>query len=70
VGQDLSDVARELATNLLSSGGELVTLVFGEDAPPGLRESFPRWLETTNPVVDVVTCDGGQPLWPLIMGVE
>ena len=70
VGKDLGDAARALATSLLSSGGELVTLVFGDDAPPELREGFPRWIESTYPVVDVVTYDGGQPLWPLIMGVE
>ena len=70
VGKDLGDAARALATSLLSSGGELVTLVFGDDAPPELCEGFPRWIESTYPVVDVVTYDGGQPLWPLIMGVE
>jgi dihydroxyacetone kinase-like predicted kinase len=70
VGRDLEEVARSLATSLLTAGGELVTLVMGADAPATLRENFPRWLESAHPLVEVTTYDGGQPLWPLIMGVE
>jgi len=29
-----------------------------------------EWIERTYPLVDVVSHDGGQPLWPLILGVE
>jgi len=70
VGNDVQAVARALVTKALSAGGELVTVVFGSDVTDEVRESLPRWIETTHPLVDVVTYDGGQPLWPLILGVE
>jgi hypothetical protein len=44
--------------------------VLGEDADDSLRNDLPAWLETTFPLIDVVAYDGGQPLWPVIIGVE
>jgi len=31
---------------------------------------LPAWLEETFPLTDTVVYEGGQPLWPIIMGVE
>jgi dihydroxyacetone kinase-like predicted kinase len=55
---------------MLAAGAELLTLVYGEDASDYMRTMVPRWLATEYPLVDVVTHEGGQPLWPLIIGVE
>jgi len=70
VAADLATVAREILTGMLAVGGELVTLVMGADASADLRDDLPAWLEDTYPLIDVVVYDGGQPLWPIIMGVE
>ena len=70
VGGDLDEVARDLLARMLAVGGELVTLVPGADATDALRGEMVEWIERTYPLVDVVSHDGGQPLWPLILGVE
>ncbi|MBK9738692.1 MAG: DAK2 domain-containing protein [Actinobacteria bacterium] len=70
VGSDLAEVAREILTAMLAIGGELVTLVPGQDAGDDLRVDLPAWAADRFPLTDVVVHDGGQPLWPLIMGVE
>ena len=70
VGSELAEVARELLSGMLAVGGELVTLVLGADAEADLREDLPAWLEETFPLTDTVVYEGGQPLWPIIMGVE
>lgn len=70
VGDDVSSVTREILTRMLAIGGELVTLVLGVDAGRDLSEVLPEWLAESYPLTDVVVYDGGQPLWPIIMGVE
>jgi DAK2 domain fusion protein YloV len=70
VGDDLATVARDLLARMLAVGGELVTLVPGIEATSDLREDLVEWVERTYPLVEVVAYDGGQPLWPLILGVE
>jgi dihydroxyacetone kinase-like predicted kinase len=70
VGDDVPSVTRDILTRMLAIGGELVTLVLGADAGPDLSESLPEWLAERYPLTDVVVYDGGQPLWPIIMGVE
>jgi dihydroxyacetone kinase-like predicted kinase len=70
VGHDVADVAREILSRMVAIGGELVTLVLGVDATADLSEDLPAWLESTHPLIDVAVHDGGQPLWPIIMGVE
>jgi dihydroxyacetone kinase-like predicted kinase len=70
IGRDIDETARELIASMLAAGAELLTLVYGEDASDYMRTMVPRWLATEYPLVDVVTHEGGQPLWPLIIGVE
>ena len=70
IGEDIVDVSRGLLDRLLIGGGELVTLVTGADAPLGLVEHLGEYLEATRPAVDVSSYDGGQPLHPLLIGVE
>jgi dihydroxyacetone kinase-like predicted kinase len=55
---------------LLSAGGELVTLVVGADAAPGLGERAAAALERDRPEIEVLVLDGGQPVYPLLIGVE
>jgi uncharacterized protein len=70
LGTDIAVAAREVLDRLLSAGGELVTLVLGADADPGLGEGVAAALERDRPELEVVVIDGGQPVYPLLVGVE
>jgi DAK2 domain fusion protein YloV len=70
LGSDLATSAREVLDRLLSAGGELVTLVVGADTDPALAASTREALERDRPELEVVVVDGGQPLYPLLIGVE
>ena len=70
VGQDLDDVAAQVAALLLSSGGELVTLVAGAEAPAGGAEGLAERLRRAHRGVEVSVVDGGQPHYPYLLGVE
>ena len=69
VGTNEGDVARTLVSGLLAVGGELVTCVLGRDADDELR-ALPGWIRARFPLVEVSVHEGGQPLWPVIIGVE
>ncbi|WP_088284069.1 DAK2 domain-containing protein [Kineosporia sp. A_224] len=70
VGSDLATVAVEVVERLLAGGGELVTLVTGLDADPALVEAVTAHLHRTRRDVEVVVHAGGQPRYPLLVGVE
>ena len=70
IGDDLAEVAGQVLTRLLSGGGELVTLVVGEGADPGLVTSVVATLRRTRRDLEVSVLDGGQPRYPLLLGVE
>jgi DAK2 domain fusion protein YloV len=71
VGHDLTDVAHDVLGRLLGGGGEMVTLVSGEDDADGaLAQAGAAWLEEEHPAVDVVVYDGGQERYPLLVAVE
>jgi dihydroxyacetone kinase-like predicted kinase len=64
-------VAHDVLGRLLGGGGEMVTLVSGEDDGEGaLARSCADWLEEHHPAVDVVVYDGGQERYPLLIAVE
>jgi DAK2 domain fusion protein YloV len=69
VGDDLYDVATGVLGRLLAGGGELVTLVAGED-DDGLAGRAAAWVDQEHPHVDVVVYDGGQERYPLLLSVE
>ncbi|HEV7823544.1 MAG TPA: DAK2 domain-containing protein [Mycobacteriales bacterium] len=66
----LTSAAIELLDRMLSSGGELVTLVLGTTAPEGMGEALTRHLRARWPLVEVQSFVGGQPHHPLLVGVE
>ena len=70
LGTDVAVAARDVLDRLLSAGGELVTLVLGAEADPGLGERIAAALERDRPELEVVVIDGGQPVYPLLIGVE
>jgi DAK2 domain fusion protein YloV len=69
IGDDLFEVGTAVLERLLTGGGELVTLVTGEDCGD-LAERTEAWVEAHHPGVDVVVYDGGQARYPLLVAVE
>jgi uncharacterized protein len=70
VGDDLHDVADQVVHRLLGGGGELLTLVTGDDVPEGLADRLERRIVEERPEVDVVVYDGGQTRYQLLVAVE
>jgi DAK2 domain fusion protein YloV len=70
VGSDLEEVAVDVLGRLLASGGEIVTVVVGADAPAGLGEAVAGRVRAGHRDLDVTVLDGGQPHYPLLLGVE
>ena len=70
VGTELVEVCRGVIDRMLGGGGELVTLVIGADAPTDLGAELTEHLVATRPEVETVTYVGGQPGYPLLVGVE
>ncbi|MBI3689104.1 MAG: DAK2 domain-containing protein [Actinobacteria bacterium] len=70
VGESVTGVSRELVDRLLVTGGELVTVIIGADAPEGLAAVLGRHVLATHPEVEVVVYPGGQPIYPVLLGVE
>jgi dihydroxyacetone kinase-like predicted kinase len=66
----LLTTGRAVLERMLSLGGELVTVVRGRDAPPDLAEALAAAASHDRPELDVVVLDGGQPRYPLLLGVE
>src|SRR5215472_4116548 len=62
------DVAATLATMLLARGGELMTLMEGAGAEPGLAQLIADEIAQARPWVEVVCYSGGPA--PLLIGVE
>ncbi|HEY8533896.1 MAG TPA: DAK2 domain-containing protein [Micromonospora sp.] len=70
VGTGLLETACELLDRMLGGGGELVTLLTGAEAPPTLADALRAHLVDRWPFVEVQVYDGGQPYYPLLVGVE
>ncbi len=65
---DFDTVARAVAERLLESGGDIVVLLTGDEAPDvGPLEA---WLAETHPLATVEVHPGGQPHYPLLLSVE
>jgi dihydroxyacetone kinase-like predicted kinase len=70
IGSELRDVAVEVVRRMLSAGGELVTVVTGAGADPALATGVREWVRHEHPEADTVVYEGGQPRYPLLLGVE
>ncbi|MCW3845435.1 DAK2 domain-containing protein [Micromonospora yasonensis] len=70
IGADLLDTCTAVVDRMLGGGGELVTLLCGADAPAGLADRVREHVERSWPFVDVQAYEGGQPHYPLLLGVE
>ncbi|HEX5535354.1 MAG TPA: DAK2 domain-containing protein [Actinomycetales bacterium] len=70
VGSDHAEVGLDVLRRLLSGGGEMVTLVTGQEVPDGLVDTLMRGVRAAFPGVEVDVLAGGQPRYALLIGVE
>jgi hypothetical protein len=68
IGADPAAVCCDLLDRMLSAGGEMATLVVGED--PALGDAVCAHLRSAHPTVEVVRYGGGPAGIPLQVGVE
>ncbi|MGW6742353.1 DAK2 domain-containing protein [Streptomyces sp. NPDC055025] len=70
IGADLAATAEAVLSRMLAAGGELVTLVLGEDVPGTLADRLERYVREGHLAVDTVVYRGGRQSAPLLVGVE
>ncbi|MGC4787846.1 DAK2 domain-containing protein [Micromonospora sp. DT178] len=70
IGSDLTDTCAAVVDRMLGGGGELVTLLSGAEAPDGLADAVREHVGRRWPFVEVQAYPGGQPHYPLLVGVE
>ena len=70
IGSDVATTADALVDRLVGTGGELLTVVRGEELPVAQAQAIVDAAVRRHPGIDAVLIDGGQPLWPVIIGVE
>lgn len=70
IGSDLLEVATDVVGRMLALGGELVTVVTGAEADSSLAAGVEESVRHSYPGVDTVVYEGGQPRYPLLLGVE
>ncbi|MGH3825291.1 MAG: DAK2 domain-containing protein [Pseudonocardiaceae bacterium] len=70
VASDSLAAAGELVARMLSVGGELVTVLLGQDAPDGFANALGEQLRAAHPEVETVVYAGDVPERVLLVGVE
>ncbi|MEU9977887.1 DAK2 domain-containing protein [Streptomyces sp. NPDC051014] len=70
IGSDVTATAESILDRMLQAGGELVTLVLGDEAPEGVTERLQARVREAYLAVDTVVYDGGLQGAPLLIGVE
>jgi dihydroxyacetone kinase-like predicted kinase len=70
IGTALEEVAYDVLCRLLAAGGELVTIVVGAGAPAGLGDALAERVAAAYPLAEAEVHAGGQPHYPLLLGVE
>ncbi|MFI6012941.1 DAK2 domain-containing protein [Streptomyces sp. NPDC051243] len=70
IGSDVTATAEAVLDRMLSAGGELVTLVLGDDAPETIAEHLEARVRESYLAVDTVVYRGGRQGALLLIGVE
>ncbi|MFB7657557.1 MULTISPECIES: DAK2 domain-containing protein [unclassified Streptomyces] len=70
IGADVTEVAATVLDRMLSAGGELVTLVLGDEAPGTVTEHLQARVREAYLAVDTVVHRGGRQGALLLVGVE
>ncbi|MFC1420410.1 DAK2 domain-containing protein [Streptacidiphilus cavernicola] len=70
IGGETGETAAVVLDRMLAAGGEMVTLILGEGVPDEVADRLIAHVRRAHPVVDTLVYRGGQPLLPLLIGVE
>ena len=70
IGPTVPEVAWAVVERLLSAGGELLTVVAGAEVDDEVPERLADRVRAARPGVDVEVVHGGQPRYPLLLGLE
>ncbi len=70
IGTDLGAVGADVAARLLATGGELLTIINGADGGPELAAAVAAAALEGHPGLEVSIVEGGQPTYPMLLGVE
>jgi DAK2 domain fusion protein YloV len=70
IGQDLTAIAEAVLDRMLAAGGEMVTLVLGDDAPASVAGRLETRVREGYLAVDTVVYHGGRQGALLLIGVE
>ncbi|MFI5797140.1 DAK2 domain-containing protein [Streptomyces sp. NPDC051677] len=70
IGSDVTATAETVLNRMLAAGGELVTLVLGDEAPDGVAERLETRVREAYLAVDTVVYRGGRQGALLLIGVE
>ncbi|MFC8349126.1 DAK2 domain-containing protein [Streptomyces sp. NPDC057280] len=70
IGSDITSAAETVLDRMLSAGGELVTLVLGDDAPDSIADHLEARVREAYLAVDTVVYRGGRQGALLLIGVE
>jgi uncharacterized protein len=70
IGAEVRAVVLALTDRLLGVGAELMTVLVGAGAPDGIGDTVAGHVREHAPFTEVTVYSGGQPTYPLIIGVE
>lgn len=70
VGSSVHEVARQVLETLLASGGELLTVITGAEAPADLADAVDTRARSTRPDLEITHIAGDQPGSLLLLGME
>ncbi|MBE3075090.1 MAG: DAK2 domain-containing protein [Actinobacteria bacterium] len=70
IGKDLAVVGADVVARLLAGGGELLTVVNGAGGGPELSAVVAQSARARGRDVEVSIIEGGQTMYPLLLGVE
>ncbi|MGW6269878.1 DAK2 domain-containing protein [Streptomyces sp. NPDC055060] len=70
IGDDTTRTARSVLDRMLAAGGEMVTLVLGDDVPDSLGDELEKHVREVHLAVDTVVYRGGRQSALLLIGVE
>lgn len=70
VGQNISEVTKDLIDNLMDDDSELISIYYGNDIEKASAEELAKQIEEAYPDADVELNYGGQPIYYYIVSVE
>ncbi|WP_169083488.1 DAK2 domain-containing protein [Paenibacillus sp. PL91] len=67
---DLLEACQSLIASMLSTGGDLLTILTGEEADAAETASLCEWIGEQYPELELEVQKGGQPLYPYVFALE